>query len=112
MASMITSFAGNGTTSSSTNTPLSIKAILSTAGYTGQSALIQLIIQPTGAGNLVITSNASATAETDGYLLTTTLTFPTLDMYGSQQSPIQSANLYLLSATASKTFGIIVTSVA
>ncbi len=112
MATMVTSFAGNLTTSSSTNTPLSIAAILLAGGYTGQSGLIELIIQPTGAGNLVITSDGAADAEADGFLLTTTLTFPTLRMYGSQQSPIQSANLYLLSATASKTFGIIVTSVA
>ena len=109
---MATQFAGNLTTSSSINTPLSIAALLLAAGYTGSSGLVELIIEPTGSGNLVISSDSAIATEAAGFTLAPTLTFPTLVMRGSQQSPIQSAALYLLSNTASKTFSIIVTSVA
>lgn len=109
---MPTQFVGNLTTSSSANTPLSIASLLSAAGYTGSAGLVEMIIQPTGAGNLVMSSDSAIASESDGFLVAPTLTFPTLVMRGSQQSPIQTSELYLLSATTSKTFSIIVTSVA
>lgn len=109
---MATQFAGNLTTSSTQNTPLSIAELLAAAGYTGNKSLVEMIIQPTGAGNLVLTSDSTADGESDGFLLAPTLTFPTLVMRGTLQSPIQTAELYLLSGTISKTFSIIVTSVA
>lgn len=109
---MATQFVGNLTTSGTMNTPLSIAALLLAAGYTGSQGLVEMIIQPTGSGNLVISSDSEISSEAAGFLLAPTLTFPTLIMRGSQQSPIQTAELYLLSATASKTFSIIATSVA
>ena len=108
---MATQFAGNLTTSSSINTPLSIAALLAAAGIRF-GGLVELIIQPTGAGNLVMSSDSAIATEAAGFLIAPTLTFPSLVMRGTQQSPIQTAELYLLSATASKTFSIIATSVA
>ena len=108
---MATQFAGNLTTSSSANTPLSIASLLAAAGF-AHGGLVEMIIQPTGSGNLVISSDSAIASEAAGFLLAPTLSFPTLTMRGTQQSPIQTSELYLLSATTSKTFSIIVTSVA
>jgi hypothetical protein len=108
---MATQFVGNLTTSGDVNTPLSIASILAAAGFPF-GGLVELIIQPTGAGNLVMSSDSAIDAEADGFLLAPTLSFPTLTMRGTQQSPIQTAEIYLLSATASKTFSVIATSVA
>jgi|ERR1051326_3001286 hypothetical protein len=108
---MATQFAGNLTTSSTMNTPLSIAALLSAADFP-YSGLVELIIQPTGSGNLVMSSDSAIASEAAGFALTPTLSFPTLTMRGTQQSPIQTAELYLLSGTASKAFSIIATAVA
>ncbi len=108
---MATQFAANLTTSPSMNTPLSIAALLAAAGF-NSGGLVELIIEPTGSGNLVMSSDSTITSESAGFALTPTLTFPTLTMRGTQQSPIQTAELYLLSGMASKTFSIIATAVA
>lgn len=108
---MATQFAGNLTTSSDANTPLSLALLLSGAGFRF-GGLVELVIQSTGAGNLILSSDPEIAAEADGFLLAPTLTFPTLTMRGTQQSPIQTAELYVLSATASKTFSVIATAVA
>lgn len=109
---MATQFAGSLTTDATANTPTSIAALLLAAGYAGSSGLVELIIQPTGAGNLVLSSDPTIEAEATGFLLAPTLSFPTLVMRGIERNPIQAAELYLLSATESKTFSIIVTSIA
>lgn len=100
-------FARPITLSVAPNTPQTVLSLMVAAGYTGAAALAEIDIRETGAGNLVITTNAAATTEADGVPVgdTDDNGFHARSGGGISDS-INAAALYLLSSTASKTITI------
>lgn len=68
-------------------------------------AVTQLILYPTGAGNLMITDDSTATTEAGGAAFTAGdgINFPAS---GSPNDTVNTTEIWVLSATASKTFSI------
>ena len=83
------------------NTPVSLLTLLA-AVLSGVPT--QLFIVPDGtAGNLVLTSNSAAAAESAGVPLESQVGF----LSSSVSDPIQTSSMYLISATINKSFGVI-----
>lgn len=84
------------------NTPVNVGTALTTAGFQGFFGLAELTItnDSSEAGNLTISTNSAAAAETDGE------PFQSLSFVsgGSDNDTVNPFNFYLLSSTASKKY--------
>lgn len=90
-----------------TTIPASVSSILSAAGMTGGGGLAYLRIAEAGAGNLVISTDSAIDAEANGYPIGDDTNPLELTTGGSSSDVISADQLYLFSATASKTAFII-----
>ena len=82
--------------------PQTICDTLAAEGMTNPRALSFLQIAEAGAGNLVISTNSSIGAETEGYPIGDSTNPLILTVSGAGSDVIQSGELYLFSATAGK----------
>lgn len=84
------------------NTPVNIGVALTAAGYTGFLGMAEVTVtnDSSQAGNLTITTNSAAAAETDGQPIDSI----TFNSGGGISDTINVAGLYLLSSTASKKY--------
>lgn len=82
---------------------LQLSAALTTAGFT-RTGLTELIIIPISSGNLVLSSDSTIAAEAAGQVIPTTGVV--LQATGQSGDVIQTSELYLFSATASKAFSV------
>ena len=93
------------TLSATPNTVVQLYALLIglTPTPTISQAMTQVVINNNTAGNLLLTDNPNALTENDGFLLASGDTW-NMEVSGSDNDIINTTEMYVLSATASKTF--------
>lgn len=90
------------------NTPVNVGTALLTAGYTGFTGLSELTItnDSSEAGNLTISTNSAAAAESGGQAIQTA----SFVSGGSPSDTVNPFAFYLLSSTANKKYSLYVRS--